>query len=197
MTTTEAPNTSDGAPSGRTENGSAGTDLDKLLSEFESPNPGIQPRAEATVLKALKPVIDFADAEMTTRAKAALDGDIAKAVDFVKEEAKDIPPRLVRGFLEGYAAENQAFRHAFENRHTDPNTWQTKLGEARGEFVKEIGSLPGNTVKSDVEAARAAIAGRSEPIGDKPELSAAELVAMPQHEFDALWKKQAAANAKR
>jgi len=116
---------------------------------------------------------------------------------FVKEEAKDIPPRLVRGLLEGYAAENQPFADAFKNRHSDPTTWQAKLGEARGEILKDLKTLPGNTVKSDVEAARAAISGRSEPVGDQKSLSAAELMALPQHEFEALWKKQAAANSKR
>lgn len=198
--TTDTPNTGNGAVTQRTEAGTAGADLDGLLKEFENPNPGNQPRAaEASAFKALQPVIEFAQTEMNTRAKAALDGDIQKAVAFVKEDeaAKDIPPRWTRGFLEGYAAENQTFAQAFQNRQQDPATWQKQLGEARNEFLKEIKSLPGNTVKSDVEAARAAVSGRSEPVGDKTTPSPVELAKMPQHEFDAYVSKQIAANETR
>lgn len=199
--TTETPNTANGGTQSRAEGGAAGADLDGLLNEFENPNPGAaQPRAaDTSVLKALKPVIDFANTEMNARAKAALDNDIKSAVSFVQEDeaAKAMPPRFVRGFLEGYAAENETFAQAFQNRQKDPATWQKQLGEARGAFLEEIKTLPGNTVKSDVEAARAAVSGRSEPVGDKSAPSAVELVAMPQRDFDALVSKQIAANETR
>lgn len=198
MTTTETPNTTNGGQTARTEIGSAGTDLDGLLNEFESPKPVTQPRPDISVLKAIKPVIDYVDTEMKTKAKTALDEDIKKAVSFVKEDesVKALPDKIVRGFLEGHAAEDPSFAQAFQNRQADPNTWQAKLADARKAFSEEVKGLPGNMVKSDVEAARAAVAGsRSEPVGDK-QPSAVELSRMSQREFDNYWK-QIAANSKR
>lgn len=197
--TTEAPNTANGGQPARAETGSAGADLDGLLKEFETPNPGTaSPRADMSVLKAIKPVIDYVDTEMKTKAKSALDEDIKKAVGFVKEDesAKALPDKLVRGFLEGHAVEDESFARAFQNRQADPSTWQAKLADARKALAEEIKSLPGNMVKSDVEAARAAVAGRSEPVGDTAP-SAIELASMSQRDFDDYVKKQIAANAKR
>lgn len=196
--TTETPSTANGGGTPRAETGSAGADLDGLLNEFENPNPGTQPRAETSVLKALKPVIEFANTEMESRAKTALDNDIKSAVSFVQEDevAKAIPPKLIRGLLEGHAAEDKTFASAFQNRQADPATWQKKLGEARGAILEELKGLPGNTVKSDVEAARAAVSGRSEPVGDKTAPSPVEMMHMSQREFDAMVSKGIAANSR-
>lgn len=197
--TTETPSAANGGSPSRAETNSAGTDLDGLLNEFEAPNPGSQPRAETTVLKAIRPVIEFAETEMRTRAKTALDSDIKSAVSFVQEDAaaKAIPPKIVRGFLEGYAADDVSFAAAFQNRQKDPDAWQKQLGKAKGAFLEEIKGLPGNTVKSDVEAARAAIAGRAEPAGETNLPSPPDMMNMSEREFKTLVQKQIAANPTR
>lgn len=195
MTNTETPNTANGGTPSRTETGSAGTDLDGLLREFDTPNPG--PKPDTThVVKALQPVIEFAQTEMNTRAKAAHDGDIKKAVEFVQEEesVKAIPPKVIRGLLEVHAAENPDFAEAFKNRQTDPATWQKQLGTARTAVLGELKSLPGNAVKTDIEAARAAVAGRAEPAGDRTAPSPIELMNMSPRDYEAYVSKQIAAN---
>ena len=197
---TETPNTANGGTPARAETGSAGADLDGLLNEFENPQPGSKPAADTpSVVKALQPVIEFATTEMNTRAKTALDNDIKAAMSFVQEDeaAKAIPPKFVRGFLEAHAAEDETFAKAFQNRQKDPATWQKKLGEAKGSFLAELKGLPGNMVKTDVEAARAAISGRTEPVGETAMPSASELMRMSQQDYDAFVQKQIAANPSR
>lgn len=189
MTDESLDTTDAGAPPA--EGSSAGTDLDHLLAEYEAPTPAPKPQPD---LSKLQPVIDYAAQELTNKANERVQTDVKSAVEFVKEAegGADIPDKLARGFLEAKASDDPSFKKAFENRQNDPNAWQSALSGAQSEFAEEIKGLPSNNIKSDAEAARAAVAGDVEPQGDSDELSPKEMAKMSDQDFDALMEEQIA-----
>lgn len=187
MTTEKTQTTTNVGGSPQSEAGSAETDLDKLLKEFDSPSETSKP--EATVsLKAISPVIKFVNEEMIAKQNERLSKDISDAVSFVKEGdvAKEISTKLVRGYLEGYAAENDSFKNAFLNRNGNTDEWKRQLGEAKKAFLEEIKSLPSsqNMVQSDIEAARASVSGRVSQPGEPKPLDPNALMSLSDQEFE-------------
>lgn len=162
--------------------------LDKLLSEYKAGTQTPAEPASMAALKALEPVIQFAEGERQSRIKEAFDAEVKSAVDYLteSEEAKAVPARFTRGYLDAYAVENPAFKAAFETRQADPAGWKAALGKCRDAFNEDIKGLTGNKLRTEVEAARAAAAGQSTqqaaPAGAK---SSQELRKMNDREFAA------------
>lgn len=191
--TTETPNPADGAPNGTAGGSAAGTaDFDRLLAEYTTGTKSTDTKPSADVgkvLNELKPVIDYAQTELAERHKTALKKDLDEAINFVKEEegVKDIPPKVIRGMLEGYASEHEEFAQAFQNRAKDKAGWQAQLAAARKAVAEDLRELaPGTRVVSDVAAARAAVSGNSStppPSGDGP--TPQEMFGMPEHQWRA------------
>lgn len=173
------------------EDTSAGADLDNLLAQYDAPK---TPVAQPPDLRQLQPVIDFATEELTNRANEKVQTAVSSAVEFVKEAdgGDKISDRLARGFLEAKASDDPSFKQAFMNRQNDPTAWQNALTGAKAEFADEIGGLPGNTIKSDAEAARAAVAGDVEPDGDQDEPNPMELSQMSEQDFEAFREREIA-----
>lgn len=181
------------------------SDFDRLLAEFSTsqaePAPAASPPVSPTDLV---PVIEFAKAELTARAKAAVDNDIKAAVDFLTEpeELKGLPSRFVRGYAEAYAIENPDFGRAFNERQSNPTRFKAHLAKAREALLDDFKKLPGNMVRTDIEAAKAAVSGQSnQPAADGDMPSPEEMFNMPEHEFRAFKMKRArmaeAASARR
>ena len=177
--------------------GTAG-ELDSILDEWgKSPSnePDKVRDAVGTTLKSLKPVIDFARTEQSRREVEVLDKDLNAALDFMAEENKDLPKRWMRGFLEGYSLENQDFANAFNDRGQNPSAWKGQLSKAREALPEWLKELPGSTVRSDLEAAKATVSGTSttEPTeADPDEAQAIDLMEMPEAEYQRHVRKQIA-----
>jgi hypothetical protein len=162
--TTETQNSANGGAAPRTDVAPGESELDRLLAEFEAKGKTATAQdAVAKVVTTMKPVVQFVEREMQDRQRQALEGDIEGAVKFMTEpeDLKAVPKRLVRGFLEGYGIENQTFAKAFAERKSDPTKWQNELGNARTLFEAELKQLPGSKVRTDIAAAKAAVAGSS------------------------------------
>lgn len=150
------------------------SDLDSLLAEFEQgqqrqqrpsqkpatatrPTDGNvkQGRPNDTTLNSLAPVIQFAAGEMTRRAEEELKVDLDNAISFIQEadELKGAPSKLIRGLAEAYAQEDPDFGAAFQNRKADAKAWDRALSNAREWAIETVKEWPGNTVRSEVEAA--------------------------------------------
>ena len=158
-------------PSGTTETESSGeSELDAFLKEYEASSkeksrtkPDAKPPDLVKVLQGLQPVVKFASSKMEQEAADTLKKDVDGAIDFLIEpdELTPLPKKWARGFLEVHAIENPTIGAAFENRATDPAAWSTALESTREALLKAIKELPGDNVKSDVEAATAAVQGTS------------------------------------
>jgi hypothetical protein len=189
MTTTDSPEATNDGAAPRLEAPEAKSDLDKLLSEFEGakPKPTQEPPQDLT---RLEPVIRFAQDEMESRARQSIQKDIDRATSFMlePEELKPIPPKFARGFLEAYAQDNPSFAQAFKSRGNDPRRWVSELEEARKAFAEEAKELPGNTVRTDIEAAKASVSGNKQP-PEEPEAEDRKIAAMDGAEFYAYRKK--------
>lgn len=168
-------------------NAVAGTDspgaADPYLAEWD------RSRSQAPQIpQELLPVIRFAEGQMVEKVKAEIDKEVETAVSSItsQDEFKDVPKRLARGFLEAWALENPEFKTAYEHRKANPKGWQSALsaaGQGFAEDMKGFGSKGGN-IRSDVEAAKAAVRGTSNTQPPPPkQKSAAELRAMPDGEF--------------
>jgi hypothetical protein len=171
MTTEQQTAADPRAPAGE-EATSEQPDLDKLLAEYEDGKKQREAqkdtlRAEKvrrdSTLDAVKPIIEFAQGEMTRKAQADLDEDLSNAFGVLKEAEglKAIDDSLLLGFMEAYAKDNKSFRTAFEIRRKEPEVWQQQLVKGREWLEKTIQKSFAKT--SDVEAATAAVKGTSEP----------------------------------
>lgn len=170
------------------ESSASETDLDRLLSEFqEGTRPA--PSAQAAFFKPIEPILRYVEEDRQAKAKTAFDADVAQAMDALTADSDDykaLPKRFVRGYLETYAIENPSFKEAFTNKREDPAGWQAALGKAKGEFQDEAKPFVSGRLKSDVEAANAAVAGQSSTRLSPDEIvSPAKIHAMTDQEFKA------------
>ena len=171
-THSESRTTGDGAPNSASEPvASKGSEtLDDLLKEYEG-NSSREPAAAegkndvVRVLKGLQPLVKFAEGELNTKQTETLNKDVADAVSKVKSDVellKDYPDKFIRGAMEAYAAEDPSFTKAFADRADNPAAWNEALDKGKvwmGNLAKE---MPGNKVRDDIEAAKAAVAGTTD-----------------------------------
>ena len=164
---------------------SEATELDSLIKEYEggtnssdttvlkpvpAPVSAPQPTNNADigkVLKAVQPAVDYVNEVKAKAQQEQFDGDVKEVLDFFSEadELKELPDKLKRGFLEAHAQDDKEFKTAFENRTKAPKAWETAKETARDAFTELVSDLPGSKVRTDVEAAHAAVDGTTE---DKP-----------------------------
>ncbi len=158
---------------------SEATELESLIKEYEGdtetpvtaePKSEPEPRPNADiskVLKAVQPAVDFVKEVKAEKQQERFDADLKNIMTFFSEadELKELPDKLKRGFLEAHAQEDPEFKTAFENRAKNPKAWETARESARDAFTELVAELPSSTVRTDVEAAHAAVDGTSE---DKP-----------------------------
>lgn len=163
------------------------TELESLIKEYEgdtkiadsdtaggkSPDtndtkpPESTPHADiGKVLRAVQPAVDFVKKQEAKDAKAEFKADVKEVIDFFSEadELKDLPDKLKRGFLEVHAQETPEFKTAFENKAKDPKAWGKAMESARDAFTELASDLPSSKVRTDLEAAQAAVDGTT----DKP-----------------------------
>lgn len=166
--------------------------LDSLLAkwtESSSASPDDAGNVVGRVLKKVEPALDFVATQAAKTQIEGLQTDLNAALDFMLEPAdyKDFPKRWMRGYLEGYSTENASFSKAFEARGESPDAWRSELAKAREAFPEWLKELPGSKVRSDVEAAKAAVSGTSTEPVDGPEKSeqeqAVELMQMSEGDY--------------
>lgn len=172
--------------------GESASDLETLIREFRGGEPKDTP--SAGILKDLAPVIDYARQELGRQSKEKIDKTIDDTISFITsiDGSKGWPKRLVRGFLEAYAIESPEFKKAFDERDENAAGWNAALEKARTVFLEDLKGVPGSSVRSDVEAATAAVRGTSAQGTQSPEISATSLFAMSDVDFEAFKRKQAA-----
>lgn len=117
--------------------------------------------------KAIQPVVDYVKEVKAEKQQVRFDTDLKDIMDYFSEvdELKVLPDKLRRGFLEAHAQETPDFKKAFENRAKNPEAWETARESARDAFTELVAELPSSKVRTDVEAAQAAVDGTTE---DKP-----------------------------
>lgn len=176
--------------------GTAGASVvERLLQEYDTTNSGSNPQPKQT--EDLQPIVEFARAEMQARAAASIEKDVKEAVAFLKQpdETKDLPDRLALGFLHALSQEDKEFSDAWANRHERPGAWRDALTKAQKEWTEEVKKIPASRVRSDVEAAAAAVQGQSHspaPTGKLPPVSDLKKMSVSQ-----LWELGAAQAAAR
>ena len=163
---------------------SGDSDLDTLLKGYQ---PGAQSPTHNPILARLSPVIAFAEKEMASQAVAAFEKDVQGAVEFLadSEDTKALPQIFVRGFLDAYAVQNPDVREAFAKRGEDPAGWRSALGRMKTDFDKDAKALLNGRIRSDVEAAQAAVAGQSSQQSPDQPIDSRKLNKMSDHEFNA------------
>lgn len=175
-----------GSQKGGTEGKGTGTGpgLNELLAEFERNQSAAKPSELNALLGAMKPIAEYAETSMRRDRETSLNNDVENAVKFMQEaeEAKALPKRMVRGYVEAYAIETPSFKEAFINRGTNPDGWQQALSKARESLVEEVKPLAGGKIRSDVNAALASVAGRTGAVPDRSEVPTRDLVQMALYE---------------
>lgn len=134
------------------------SDVDKLVAEFETGKKDGYASVKPLV-DVIKPLANYVQAKQIEEQNNESNRSVAEAVSTVKssEELKDISDNLVRGYLIDYSNRDETFRKAYENRTSSPAAWQESLIKARTDFTEEIKSASTKNIRSDIEAARAAV----------------------------------------
>lgn len=159
---------------------------DPLLAQWDAATNAPPAQPASTIPPELAPVIRFAQGKMVEEATAAVQKEVDSAIGALTsgDDLKGVPKRIARGFLEAWALENPEFKRAFDQRSQNKKGWESALAEASAEFRKELGSLPSNSVRNDVEAAKASVRGTSNaPSRSEGLRSTKELRRMSDSEF--------------
>ncbi|RJR37220.1 MAG: hypothetical protein C4576_23015 [Desulfobacteraceae bacterium] len=161
------------ANAGGTPSSSQGSDFDKLLNEFEQRKQPQPPEIPETI----KPLVDWAASKRFEEEKETFEKDVSAAVGFMKEadSLKSLDEFLVRGALNVFAMENKEFDEAFKNRRQNPAAWNEARAKARETIAKRLTKeSQGSDVRSDIEAATAAVRNSHSAPRNTSEASAEE-----------------------
>ncbi len=197
----DSPTNSNSAQTGAQAAKSGDTALDQLLADWQQQGNSTNADSSqsqgtvsgATVLETLKPVVEFAQNELTSKSAQQVQNDMDAAVTFLNEDEtlSGLKGSMAMGMLEAYAREDPTFAKSFEQRGESPLQWRQHLEKAR-DWVKETvvefsGGEKQESVRDDLEAAKAAVQGqtiRAENTSDGP--SAFEMFNMSDTECEAL-----------
>lgn len=158
--------------------------LDAALKEFESAN--AQPKA-IDAFKALEPVVRYAESKMVAEQTAAVDADVSAAVKLVRAEAnldEKVPDEFVEAHLHRKAAKDPQFAKAWESRGENQDGWKARLKDEASSLKELMQKLPGNAVRTEIEAAHAAVRGVSHsPSGNADQPSPTQMFQMNDREW--------------
>lgn len=186
------------------------TALDQLLSQWDQQQGnGTDAAGKApdtvsgtTALQALKPVVEFAQREMSERQTKQVNDDMQAAVEFISEpdDLKGLKGNVAIGMLEAFAREDPSFVKAFEQRQTNPSEWKAGLEKARDWVKDAVTDFKGGgteSVRSDVEAAKAAVQGQTTQAAETEGPNPVELFNMSDQDFEEVLQKERAKVAHR
>lgn len=173
---------------------SAESDLDSLIDEYNGEDGKPAPTPDVSrLLETLKPVVRHVEADMLQKRTIAQTKAVDDAVAAFKNDdaVKNIDDEIALGYMMARHDRDPVFKTAFENRLSDPGAWDKVLEGARNGLIDKMGV---NTVRSDIEAAAAAVAGVSveQPSPEDGEPSVAEKFSMSDTEWRAHKEAKAA-----
>lgn len=185
-------------PKGASEDESQGSDLTALLQQYHQETGDKDSKDHLRVLESLKPVVDFAKQQMSKNEQDEVNQSIDNAYKFVTEEKalKGLNKTIVRGFLEAYGVENPRFYEAFRDQRKDPDTWKSELAKGRdwvkGQYEELLKGVGKSDIRSDLEAAKAAVAGTSTDDDPGDKVDAQKLFDMSDSDFDKFMRSELA-----
>ena len=191
--------TSNPSDTGAADSNSADAEWDSIVSEWnqaDEPPKAAAPQPSPDVgkiLNRLTPVVQYAESSMLKEQQKEQEDFINGAVSFIKEGEglAGMDGEIVEGFLISRYNKSADFKNAYENRGSNPDAWNKALEEVRTDFAGRTGKTD---VRSDIEAAHAAVSGSSDaaPSDDGP--SVRDLNKMSDRDFEA-YKRELAANS--
>lgn len=197
MTENTGNNTPGEGPQAGSEQGSGKSELAALIEQYEAgkQTDGGHAADIAKVVKAVEPAVTFVEEQ---KAKAAVESHkarVEKAIESVMDnealagfKQKPSAKQIVRDFMHGFAERTPEFNEAFSKADADPGAFEAILERARTSFITE--RLPEFTTdRSDIEAAKAAVAGQT---ASSPGPSEGPTVSEMFSMSDADWKKHTA-----
>lgn len=147
-------------------------DLEALLSEYEQETQVEQQPTEPDPVDPdrLNQVLTFVESQQKEVLTKQVNADIQSSVETIKEGMEiPLPDKIVRGYLETMAAEDDRIAQAFQQRDKNPAGWTNVLKAVQKEISKEFESLPDQKLTSDREAVAAAVrsaATKTQPTDD-------------------------------
>ena len=195
-------NVTNPAQGGQGEVSSQESGLGDLLDEWNS-EPGAKPQQQPNVAtkadlqnlaNSIKPVVDkVAKDDMKDRieaAKQAIDDTYAAITDGIEVPEKMKP--FVRGWMRDYAVEHPEVEQAFNNRGDNEADWGRAILNMKEALDTEWKEVPVNNVKSDIEAARAAVAGQTTEKAESTLPAPEVMFNMPEDEWNKLLAEESA-----
>lgn len=182
---------------GAADSNSADADLDSLMNEWnqtDAPPPAAAPQPDVgKLLNSLKPVVQYAESSMLKEQQQEQEEFINGAVSFIKEGEglAGMDGDIVEGYLYSRYNKSADFKTAYDSRGSNPDGWNKALEEARTDFAGRTGKTD---VRSDIEAAKAAVRGSSDAAPSDEGPSAKDLNTMSDTAF-AAYKRELAAKS--
>lgn len=132
--------------------GSKAQDIDSLISQYETSTTPVQDDR-------INKVLEHVENEQAVKAQQQTQQGINDAVKTLKEgsEAK-LPDRFFRGAIHD-AAQNPDFVKAFENRETDPGSWNTALKSLSSDINSDFKSAEETSASQTQEEIASALRG--------------------------------------
>lgn len=151
-----------------------GDDLDALLSEFETAttDPKVEQPANGKEIDT-DSIVRQVRSEI--EAENRFEKDMGNAIKIVKGDLP-VKERAVRGWLEAYALENEAFRNAWQNRHSNPARFNKVLEKLKPLYAEDVGANIDRSATDTQEAVAAAVRSASQSTPEpKEEFNEAEI----------------------
>ncbi len=154
--------------------------IDDLLKEFEASENPTEQQTQKTDLKAddIREVVGYVREEREQKSRERTDTDVAAAADIVKGDLGISKERVIDS-LYGKANRDPRFLRAFQQRHENPNAWNSVLRKMHDELASDLKPKVDENLTDDRAAVEAAVRSQStgsteEPLPDLGSMSDAE-----------------------
>ena len=174
----------------------ADTDWVALVADSQTEPEKAKPEPEASDLKDRIKILEeqqiIHQTELVSRDTSEGLTDAVQTIKTDNEGLKNVPDRLVEGFIYALNVKHPQLEVAFKARHKDPQAWSKAKEMIGKELTKDFADMPDANLTEGVEAARQAVRGVSNQPPAKQEISDKVVNAMNDSEFAAFKKEQPA-----
>jgi len=146
-----------------------------------------------TVLQnGLAQVAHFLTAQQQAEAKRAMEADVSKAVETMKESAPDMKPKMLEALLDAKAREDTRFKSLWDNRSKNPDAWDKAVKAYGRQMASEFQVKVDPKLQAAQQARKIAQGAMATTATETPD---SKWDSMKQDEFASNWERMVNGNS--
>lgn len=149
-------------------------------------------QGQTALQQGLAQVANFLTTQQRAEAKRAMEADVSKAVETMKEVAPDIKPKMLEALLDAKAREDTRFKALWDNRAKNPEAWTKAVKAYSREMASEFSIKVDPALQKAQQARKIAQGAMATTAAETPD---SKWDGMKQEDFATSWDRMVSGNS--